>query len=210
MLSVICVVSEVKTEIIVPKANEQSKSFAHRSAGSFVTFGLANHTFPNQFLAMQSYEILREVIQKGNAKEIAAEMGLSLSLIYKWAEPAEVGSGAANPLDRIEALVRCTNDPAIVQWICERAGGFFIKNPKVNWPHPLFLMPATNQIVQEFADLLAVVASAAFDNSISKQEAKVIRARWEELKSATEGFVHCCEEGNFNALKKEPAPSLKA
>jgi hypothetical protein len=158
---------------------------------------------------MQSYEVLREVIQKGNAKEIAAAMGLSLSLIYKWAEPSEVGSGAANPLDRIEALVRSTNDPSVVQWICERAGGFFIKNPKANWPHPHFLIPATNQIVQEFADLLAVIASAAFDNSISKPEARVIRARWEELKSATEGFVHCCEEGNFNPLRKDFSPSDK-
>lgn len=154
---------------------------------------------------MQSHEVLREVIQKGNAKEIAAEMGLSLSLIYKWAEPAEAGSGAANPLDRIEALVRCTNDPRIVHWICERAGGFFIKNPKSNWPHPHLLIPATNQIVQEFADLLSVIATAAFDNSITKQEAKSIRARWEELKSVTEGFVHCCEEGNFSPLKKELA-----
>jgi hypothetical protein len=168
-------------------------------------FRLANPGVPLQVAAMQSHEVLREVIQKGNAKEIAAAMGLSLSLIYKWAEPAEVGSGAVNPLDRVEALIRCANDQQLVQWICERAGGFFIKNPKSNWPHPHFLIPATNQIVQEFADLLAVIASAAGDNSISKQEAKDIRGRWEELKSVTEGFVHCCEEGNFSPLKKSLA-----
>ena len=152
---------------------------------------------------MHSYEVLRDVVQKGNAKEIAAQMGLSLSLIYKWAEPAAAGSGSANPLDRIEALIRCTNNPRLVQWICERAGGFFIKNPKGHWPHPHSLIPATNQIVQEFADLLAVIASAAVDNSVSKQEAKDIRGRWEELKSVTEGFVRCCEEGNFSLLKRE-------
>ena len=152
---------------------------------------------------MQSHEVLREVLREGNAKEIAAAMSLSLSLIYKWAEPAEAGSGTANPLDRIEALLRCTNDPRIAQWICERAGGFFIKNPKSKWPHPDFLIPATNQIVQEFADLLAVIASAAADNSITKQESKPIRARWEELKSVTEGFVRCCEDGNFSPLRKD-------
>ena len=59
---------------------------------------------------MDSHEVLREVIQKGNAKEIAANMGLSLSLIYKWAEPCEAGSGAANPLDRIDTLMNCTKD----------------------------------------------------------------------------------------------------
>lgn len=159
---------------------------------------------------MHSHELLREVYDQSNPKQIAADLGLSLSLIYKWAEPTQdTGSGAMNPLDRIEALVRSTKDPRIVQWICERAGGFYIKNPRALWPHPHFLIPATNQIVQEFADLLAVIAAAANDNAISRQEASAIRARWEELKSVTEGFVRCCEEGNFSALRREAqaAPS---
>jgi len=42
---------------------------------------------------------------------------------------------------------------------------------------------------------------------VSPAEARKIRARWEELKSVTEGFVACCEEGNFSALKdKHPTP----
>jgi hypothetical protein len=150
---------------------------------------------------MESHQVLREVFAKASAKQIAAELGLSLSLIYKWAEPDEgTGSGATNPLDRIEALIRCTNDPRLVQWLCERAGGFFIKNPKGNWPHPHYLIPATNQIVQEFADLLSVIATAAADNYVSQEESRRIRARWEDLKSVTEGFVRCCEEGNFRHL----------
>jgi hypothetical protein len=157
---------------------------------------------------MQSHELLREVFTRTSVKQVAADLHLSLSLVYKWAEPDEgAGSGAANPLDRIETLVRSTGDTRIVQWICERAGGFFIKNPKTQWPHPHFLIPATNQVVQEFADLLAVVAAAAADNRISASEAKTIRARWEELKCATEGFVRCCEEGNFGHLKQVLPPT---
>ena len=154
---------------------------------------------------MQSHELLREVLQKTSAKQVAADLGLSLSMIYKWAEQDEGdGSGAVNPLDRIEALLRSTNDLRLVQWICQRAGGFFILNPKTNKPHPDFLIPATNEIVQEFADLLAVIATAAADNQITPKEATSIRARWEELKTVTEGFVACCEEGNFSMLKKKP------
>ena len=157
---------------------------------------------------MQSHELLREVFQKCSAKQVAAELELSLSTIYKWAEPDDgTGSGTANPLDRIEALLKCTNDPRIVQWLCQRAGGFFILNPKTDQAHPTYLIPATNQIVQEFADLLAVIATAAGDNQITHQEASAIRDRWEELKSVTEEFVACCEEGNFSALKgKLPGP----
>lgn len=153
---------------------------------------------------MQSHELLREVFQKTSAKQVASDLGLSLSMIYKWAESDDgMGSGTVNPLDRVEALLRCTNDPRLIQWICQRAGGFFISNPKSTRPHPSFLIPATNEIIQEFADLLAVVATAASDNQITKAEAENIRARWEELKSVTETFVACCEEGNFCALKEK-------
>jgi hypothetical protein len=55
--------------------------------------------------------------------------------------------------------------------------------------------------VQEFADLLSVVAAAAADNQITSKEAERIRGRWEELKSVTEEFVTCCEQGNFGPLK---------
>ncbi len=38
---------------------------------------------------MESHELLREVFQKVSPKQAAAEMGLSLSMIYKWAEPPD-------------------------------------------------------------------------------------------------------------------------
>ena len=153
---------------------------------------------------MQSHELLKEVLKKTSAKQIAADMGLSLSLIYKWAEPPalDAGSGANNPLDRIEQLLKITNERRIAQWVCESAGGFFITNPSAK-PHPYSLIPATNDIVQEFADMLQTIAAAAADQKITKEEARTIRARWEELKSVTEGFVHAAEAGNFGELEKK-------
>jgi hypothetical protein len=159
---------------------------------------------------MQSHEVLREVFQQCSPKRVAAELGLSLSMIYKWAEPPDpaAGSGSTNPLDRIDALLRCTNNPHLINWICQRAGGFFILNPKKTKAHPEYLIPATHEIVQEFADLLSVIAAAAADNQITQEESRKIRARWEELKSVTEEFVACCEEGNFRPLKeKAPSPA---
>jgi hypothetical protein len=152
---------------------------------------------------MESHELLREIFDKKAAKEVSADLELSTSMVYKWAQPpAGEGSGIENPLDRVEALYQSTGDHRLIQWLCQRAGGFFIHNPE-NAPHPHYLIPATNQIVQEFADLLQVIAAAAADNQITPAEAKQIRARWEELKSVTEGFVAACEGGNFRALKKE-------
>lgn len=157
---------------------------------------------------MQSYELLREVLKTTSAKQISSDLNLSLSLIYKWAEKpeGEPGGSGANPLDRVDQLIQTTQDPRVIHWLCQRAGGFFIKNPKMHNSHPDFLIPATNEIVQEFADLLAVIASAAGDNKIDGSESKVIRKRWEELKSVTETFVACCEQGNFGGIKDVAKP----
>ena len=169
-------------------------------------FALVGSLPIGDYLRMQSHEVLREVFEKCSAKQIAADLDLSLSLVYKWSEPPTIeGPPTGNPLERVAALYRCSGDERILQWLCQQAGGFYIKNPKVHHAHPDYLIPATNQIVQEFADLLAVIATAAADNQITGNEAKKIRARWEDLKSVTETFVSCCEQGNFAVLKETAA-----
>jgi len=159
---------------------------------------------------MQSYELLREVLKTTSAKQISSDLNLSLSLIYKWAEKpdGEPGGSGGNPIDRVDQLIQTTNDPRIIHWLCQRAGGFFIKNPRMHNSHPEFLIPATNEIVQEFADLLAVIASAAGDNKVDAVESKLIRKRWEELKTVTETFVACCEQGNFGGIKEAAKPAV--
>jgi hypothetical protein len=160
---------------------------------------------------MQSHEVLKEVLKQTSAKQIAADMGLSLSLIYKWTESpsADAGSGASNPLDRIDQLLKSTGDRRIAQWVCERAGGFYIANPDHQKAHDYPLIPLTNAIVQDFADMLAVIATAASDSTITADEAKQIRRRWEDLKSVTEGFVCAAEAGNFTALKNDLGHQIK-
>lgn len=152
---------------------------------------------------MDSHEVMRDVLKKTSAKQIAAEMGLSLSLIYKWAEPPgdESGSGTGSPLDRVGQLIRISNDARVAQWVCEQAGGFYIRNPQ-NLPPGQALIPITNDIVQEFADMLATIAISSSDSVITKDEARKIRMRWEELKSVTEGFVKAAESGNYGPPKE--------
>src|SRR4030095_7056757 len=121
---------------------------------------------------MQSHEVLREVLKSTSAKQIASDLNCALSLIYKSTEPPVADTTNSNPLDRVDQLLETTKDPRIIHWLCQRAGGFFIKNPKLHHAHPDFLIPATNEIVQEFADLLAVIATSARDNQINEAEAK--------------------------------------
>ena len=67
---------------------------------------------------MESHEVLKKAFDSASTspKEIAAELGVSLSLVYKWAQPnSELGSGSRNPLDRVEALLELTREPAIAE-----------------------------------------------------------------------------------------------
>ncbi|MGI8604475.1 MAG: phage regulatory CII family protein [Verrucomicrobiales bacterium] len=154
---------------------------------------------------MESYTVLREALQKASPKEIAAQLGLSLSLVYKWAQPGEgKGSGVDNPLDRVLELLKITGDLRIMQWLCQQAGGYFVKNPGRTRCHQVDLFPTTNEIIQQFADLLESITNAAEDRSINEAESERIRREWDALKAYTEGFVRCCEQGDFDALRKQP------
>jgi hypothetical protein len=151
---------------------------------------------------MQSHEVMRALLKKTSAKQLATALGVSLSLIYKWAEPPadSDGSGTGSPLDRTGQLVRATGDIRLAQWVCLQAGGFFIRNPK-HFPHVQPLLPITNDIVHEFADMLATISAASADSVITPAEAEKIRARWEELKGVTEGFVQAAEQGSYGSVQ---------
>lgn len=155
---------------------------------------------------MESHEVLKKAFESPNTspKEIASELGVSLSLVYKWAQSnSETGSGSRNPLDRVEALVELTKHVEIIEWLCERAGGYFVRNPKSSCQEGYEVVPATHTIVQQFAGLLDVVSRAALDNTIDPKESAEIRIVWDKLKSYCEGFVRCCEEGDFEQIQRE-------
>jgi transposase len=155
---------------------------------------------------MESHEVLKEALDSPHAgpKEVAEALGVSLSLVYKWAQPGgDRGSGSRNPLDRVESLVGLTRHEGIVEWLCQRAGGYFVRNPKGCPTSGYDVVPATHQIVQQFAGLLDAVSRAAQDNEITLEEAAEIRVVWDRLKAYCEGFVRCCEEGNLEPIQKK-------
>lgn len=149
-----------------------------------------------------SHQVIRSALERGHIKEIAEKMGISLSLLYKWGEAQPAGSNSFNPLERILHLYELTGDEALIQWLCQKADGFFVRNPPGGHHLERELMPATQQIVQRFAGLLAEISTAALDSRISPEEAATIRQQWDELKRVTERFVKFCEQGELDELKK--------
>lgn len=164
--------------------------------------------FPRTHIAMpvESHEILRTAFEKSSPKEIAAALGVSLSLVYKWSQPPGdgQGSGSLNPLDRTRALMELTGDPAIIKWLCRRAGGYFVSNPPETGNDYKEVGTVMNAIIQRFADFLTGITSAATDHRITPEESQKIRSDWDDLKALAEGFVRACEDGDFGRMRQAP------
>lgn len=163
---------------------------------------------------MESHEVISQAIDKNsNVKEVASHLGISSSLVYKWASGEDYkGEGASNPIDRVLKLFEITEDERLIQWLCAKAGGVFVRNPPSKCIKGFEVVPATQEIVKRFADVLSAISKAAGDNHICEKEAAHIRTEWDDLKRYAEGFVRCCEEGDFENLARsmqEGAPSAK-
>ncbi len=151
---------------------------------------------------MESHEVLKKAINTAGVKAISSDLGLSASLIYKWCEAKETrgACGADNPLDRLLNIYAATGDVGPIAWLCEQAQGFFVHNPEQDAQGHLAVFQATQQILKEFSDVLrAVSESNANDDRIDPDEARQIRAEWEELKAVTESFVVACERGVYGS-----------
>ena len=141
---------------------------------------------------MKSHEAIKLAIEDVGAKQVSSELGVSLSLLYKWSEPAEE-SGAQNPLDRTAHLVKATGNTVALSWLCAQAGGVFVKNPS-RTEQKVDVLVETQRILKEFSDVLSAVSAAWQDARVSDDEARVIRKEWDELKSVAETFVMMCED----------------
>ena len=155
---------------------------------------------------MKSYEVIRQATEEPGVKAVAGALRVSAALVYKWCEPPETSddpdaSGAKNPLDRVRELYEITKDIALVRYLCNNAGGFFIANPKLppadkSLDENIFV--ETRGMVREFSELLdTVTESLEKSPGIQTDEAVAIRQRWEDLKSCVERFVRGCEAGFY-------------
>lgn len=152
---------------------------------------------------MESYEVLKRALRKTSPKAVASDLGISLSLVYKWAEkPSDDSVSSRNPLDRLLQIIELSGDTGIVEWLCRQQGGHFVKDPNVEGHQIDHVLPATQEIIGQFSNLLSHISSAAHDHSVSASEADEIRQCWDKLKSYAEAFVRACEAGNYETMHR--------
>jgi hypothetical protein len=154
---------------------------------------------------MKSHEVLKQVIEAVGTKQVAGDLKVSSSLVYKWcADPVVDGerdpSGARNPLDRILELCGSTGDRRAIEWLCGQVGGYFVETPKAPLAEaPTECIRHTQSLLAEFSSLLQVISeSIANEDRIDAEESAQIRRQWQQLQSQGEAFVRACEGGHFD------------
>ena len=157
-----------------------------------------------------SHEVIKEAINKTGIKAVAPKIGLSKALLYKWCQDPsnsasyKPASGAANPLDRIKKIYELTQNQEIINWICQMADGYFVKNSSDNKASSdARMFKNVQRFIKEFSETLDTISKCYYDDSrIDEKEASLIREEWEELKRIGEGFVRDCEIGRFDKSRK--------
>ncbi|HAZ65589.1 MAG TPA: hypothetical protein DCY41_02400 [Opitutae bacterium] len=129
---------------------------------------------------------------------VAAKLGVSTSLLYKWRESTEGGSGQTNPLERTVQLLEATGDKRILDWLCQKSGGTFVAENPLSDPN---LSRAANDLVRKFSLLIAELSEATEDHVIDPEESRRLRASWNKLRERCEAFVRTCESGDYSPNK---------
>ena len=145
---------------------------------------------------MQSGEILRAAAAEIGVKRVSSALNLSPSLIYRWFEQVDDKKSAStsNPLWRLAQIYELTGNLRPIEWLCERADGFFVSNGAIDLSESEHSLNHTQQIVKEFGDLLHAISEGLKDDRmVDHEEAARIRKEWEDLKRAGEAFVIAAE-----------------
>ncbi len=100
---------------------------------------------------MKANEVLRKFFKKHGTKKLAGTLGLSEPFLYKWCQPdGGKASGGWNPLERVAALTAATGDEALLDHLCEQAGGRFVRSAEM----PTLLRRWWTQLKAEMEALL--------------------------------------------------------
>jgi len=138
----------------------------------------------------KSYEALNLAIGR-HSGEVAKALGRSRNLVYRWQEPSGdwSDSGAWNPLDRLEAVIKTAiecgqGDDAFepVRWLCERFGFVAVKLP-ASGQADLKILRALLEEIREFGELVAAVEESIGEGS----DGGAVITRRESRRILTEG-----------------------
>jgi hypothetical protein len=151
-----------------------------------------------------THRVLKQAVDRAGPKRVARALDVSLSLVYKWTQPARTkenpaASGARNPLDKLLTIFELSQDLELIHFICHVARGFYTPNPQPKGTSRINFVTETVNSLNDFADMMQFAEKSLTDDGrIDETEAAKLRQHWNRLKGRLEHFITSCEEGRFN------------
>lgn len=130
---------------------------------------------------MESHELIREALEKAQAKNVAKALGRSVRDVYRWAH-AKTQGGTRNLLDWMLAYLEETGHQASLQWLCDKRGGTFVPDHAVKTAPPT-LKVATKDATDAMADCIKAVAELSASGTKDRAATERYLAAFQEVKA---------------------------
>ena len=167
---------------------------------------------PRETKNPRSYQVLDQVIDRGEATDVARVLSCSPQLIRDWCRAPETSeefsnTGKFNPLDRIRAIVSVIRESdgsaerayPIGQYVANMLGGVFVPMPQANRQQDSELVRHVSAILKETGEAVEATRLAYFDKDtpgrISTQERNVCEHEIREAIVALVQFLNWVERG---------------
>lgn len=136
---------------------------------------------------MNAQALLQDIYQQVGIKQLAAQLGVSTSLLYKWLGQGD--SHRMNPVDRVAQLFRVTQDRRLVDMVCRLAGGHFVAEPPVQRRRASRRPELSCRVMRELAQLQAAVAERLPARDWSPAQTAAALELWDALRSDMEPLL---------------------
>ena len=128
---------------------------------------------------MNTSEVLKENVTIPT-KDLAGKLGMSKESLYKWLD----GSNKS-PIDRIEVILENSDSSAILDYLCQREGGYYMHTHAKNVP----ISSICSQVCKEFGELLMVISESIEDDIVTGKELFQIKKEWNDLLNLMQSFL---------------------
>lgn len=128
---------------------------------------------------MNTAELLKRSLSV-NAKYLSAELNITERTVHKW-----LSGEQRNPIDRLQIIMDNCESTGVLDYLCHRFGGYFIKHNIDEENSPAVCAEAC----REFGELISVIGDSLKDGNIDLSEFYKIKKEWNDLQSIIEGFL---------------------
>lgn len=135
--------------------------------------------------------ILKRATADANIKDLAFDLGRTTKSVGDHIN----GSVKMSILDKIEVWLNYDNADVIIKHLCEKEGGFFVKDIIRLNGDDFTIIP---KLLKEFSEYLNTLSESLLDGKVTKAELTELRKEWQDVNSIVQGLFIAFERGDYD------------